>query len=250
MAWRRIALLLLLAGIAGCGATTDPAAAVPPRRPRSARPSSFGELKAASWRAAAVAEAQRLRPPACRHPPRARAPRPSPAPSATRCSRERITPREHARLARVYADARAATGRLDGTRAYELGTVLAIVDRLAAEHRLTPSRLRPAFLVVQPQHAVLDPRGDARLRLPHRRSGPIPPSSSTTRVAACSSSRWRAGARSTGSPATACERPCPVKELRRSIRSGCSLSPPTAAASSRGSTTSTGAAARRRGSAA
>src|SRR5215211_4801131 len=59
MAWRRTALLVLLVGMAGCGAVPDP----PPRPtpPPDARIiEDQGALKAATWRAAAAAEARRL----------------------------------------------------------------------------------------------------------------------------------------------------------------------------------------------
>ena len=59
MAWRRLAPLLLVAGLAGCGAVPDP----PPRPtpPPEARITEHqGDLKAATWRAAAAAEARRL----------------------------------------------------------------------------------------------------------------------------------------------------------------------------------------------
>ena len=59
MARRRIALLLLVAGLGGCGAEREPAPRpAPAPEPRIAE--NHGELKAATWRAAAAAEAARL----------------------------------------------------------------------------------------------------------------------------------------------------------------------------------------------
>ena len=147
MAWRRIALLLLVFGLGGCGAVADP----PPRPappPEIVGPERQGELKAASWRAAAAAEAQRL----ARLRAAIRKARGSrTVAGALRLARltGHLTPAAHARLARDYADARKAAGRLTGTRAYELGTVLATVDSLAAQRLLSPSRLHPVFLVLR-----------------------------------------------------------------------------------------------------
>jgi hypothetical protein len=147
MAWRRIALLLLAFGLGGCGAVSDP----PPKpapAPEVIGPERQGELKAASWRAAAAAEAQRLA--------RLRAAIRKARGSRTVAGALRLalltghlTPAAHARLAREYADARKAAGRLTGTRAFELGTVLATVDSLAAQRLLSPSRLHPVFLVLR-----------------------------------------------------------------------------------------------------
>ncbi|HET8755770.1 MAG TPA: hypothetical protein VFM58_07165, partial [Solirubrobacteraceae bacterium] len=60
MAWRRIALLVLLASVAGCGAVPDPPTPRPTPPPEARVTERQGELKAATWRAAAAAEARRL----------------------------------------------------------------------------------------------------------------------------------------------------------------------------------------------
>src|SRR5918999_1856298 len=130
MARRRIVPLLLLAGLlAGCGATPDP-----PPQP-------------APGRAVAAAEAERLR--LLRLAIR-RAHRSRKVAGALRYARltKRIPRATYARHRRTYAAARAAVGRLDGTRAAELATVLGTVDALAAQRLLRPSRLRPVFLVL------------------------------------------------------------------------------------------------------
>ena len=148
MARRRFALLMLLAaGVAGCGAVPEP-----PPRPEPAPDvplvESQGALKAASWRAAAAAEAERARRLriAIR---RAHASRT--VAGALRYAKltRRITPAVHARHAREYAGARAALRRLDAGRAAELGSVVGAVEALAAQRLLTASRMRPAFLVLR-----------------------------------------------------------------------------------------------------
>ena len=148
MARRRTAFLLLLAGlIAGCGATPEPAP--PPAPPPEIRGTeNQGALKAASWRAAAAAEAERLR--------RLRLAirRAKRSPTVTGALRfalltHKLTPAAHARHTREYNAARAAIRRLDGARAAELGSVLGAVNQLAAAHLLEPSRLRPAFLLLR-----------------------------------------------------------------------------------------------------
>ncbi len=146
MSWRRIALLLLVASVAGCGQELDPEPAPQPA-PEVRLTESQGELKAATWRAAARAEAQRL----ARLRAAIRKARASgTVPGALRYAllTGRIPPALHARYAREYAAARAAAGRLDGIRGAELRAVLATVDGIAAQHLLTPSRLRPALLVL------------------------------------------------------------------------------------------------------
>ena len=139
-------MLLLASGLGGCGAVPDPPPKPPP--PDVVVLDRYGELKAASWRAAAAAEAQRL----ARLRAAIRKARKSPTVAgALRLAllTGRLTPAAHARLAHDYADARKAAGRLTGTRAYELGSVVATVDSLAAQRLLSPSRLRPVFLVLR-----------------------------------------------------------------------------------------------------
>ena len=147
MARRRIALLLLVAGLCGCGAVQEPAP-IPTPVPEVRTTEYQGELKAASWRSAAAAEAERLRL------LRIAIRRARRSPTVTGALRYalltgRITPRTHGRLTNLYNQAAAATRRLTGARAAELQTVLGTVTTLAAQHRLTPSRLRPAFLVLR-----------------------------------------------------------------------------------------------------
>jgi D-glucuronyl C5-epimerase C-terminus len=148
MARRRIALLLLVAGLGGCGADREPGPPSPTPEPLLLRPERQGELKAASWRSAAAAEAAReaRRRAAIR---RARASRTVAGALRYALLTHRITAAAHSRHVRTYAAARAAARRLSGARASELGTVLATVDSLAAQRRLRPSRLRPAFLVLR-----------------------------------------------------------------------------------------------------
>jgi hypothetical protein len=147
MALRRIALLLLVLGLGGCGAVRDPAPKPAPP-PEVVGPERQGELKAASWRAAAAAEAERLaRLRAAIH--KARESRTVAGALRLALLTHHVTPAAHARLTREYAAARAATGRLTGLRAAELGSVLGVVDSLAAQRMLTPSRLHPVFLVLR-----------------------------------------------------------------------------------------------------
>jgi hypothetical protein len=162
MARRRIALLLLVAGLSGCGAVSDPAPRPTPP-PEVRTPENLRDVKAASWRAAAAAEAARLA--------RLRAAirRAKASGTVTGALRyalltRRMNPAEHARQARAYAEARAAVKRLDAARAAELGSVLATVDSLAAQRMLSPSRLRPALLVLRRNtqfwtHAPMPPSG-------------------------------------------------------------------------------------------
>ncbi len=147
MARRRIALLLLVVGLCGCGAASDPAPRPTPE-PLPFQPEGQGVRKAATWRSLAATEAARearLRA-AIR-----RAHASGTVAGALRYAllTERITPGQHAHHLRVYAATRAAAGRLQGARAQELRSVLGTVDSLAAQHLLSPSRLRPAFLLLR-----------------------------------------------------------------------------------------------------
>ena len=203
------------------------AAPWPIRRPAPAPPPEVrlqenqGELKAATWRAAAAAEAGRvglLR-------------------VAIRKARKSTTVAGALRLARLtgrispatQAGSRATTPRLGAPPpahrrarerdAHRLGTV----DSLAAVHLLDAGRLRPVFLVLR-RNTEFWTHAAFPLRPRARRSATTPPCSSTTPAAACSSRRWPAGARPTGWPASACaahEGPrraaCPAAELRRTI---------------------------------
>ncbi|HEX5781219.1 MAG TPA: D-glucuronyl C5-epimerase family protein [Solirubrobacteraceae bacterium] len=148
MARRRIALLLLVAGLlAGCSNAPEPAPDPAPA-PEIRTTENQGALKAASWRAVAAAEAERLRllRLAIR---RARASRT--VTGALRLARltRRINRATHARYTRDYTAATAALRKLDGVRATELGSVLGAVNGLASQHRLDHTRLRPAFLVLR-----------------------------------------------------------------------------------------------------
>ncbi|HWM08514.1 MAG TPA: D-glucuronyl C5-epimerase family protein [Solirubrobacteraceae bacterium] len=162
MAWGRFALLLLVAALAGCGATPDPAPRPTPP-PEVRTPDNLGPIKTATWQAAAVAEAERL---ARLRAAIRRAKASRTVPGALRYARltRRLRRAEYHRLTAAYREARAAAKRLDGTRAYELGTVLATVESLAAQHALTPSRIRPALLVLRRNtqfwtHAAMPPSG-------------------------------------------------------------------------------------------
>jgi D-glucuronyl C5-epimerase C-terminus len=139
-------LLVLLAICAGgCGAT-EPAPALPRHEVR--QPERDDVLKAATWRSAAAAEAARE---ARRQAAIRRARRSRTVHGALRLARltRHLSPRGRRRYARDYEAARRAARRLTGARAAELATVVGVVDRLAAERRLTASRLRPAFLVLR-----------------------------------------------------------------------------------------------------
>ena len=136
-------MLLLVAGLCGCGAVGEPGPQPTPE-PEVFQPERTGELKAAAWRGQAAAEA-RLRA-AIR-----RARKSTTVAGALRYAllTERIDPAAHARHLRDYEDAHRTVERLEGLRATELATVLGSVDSLAAQHLLTPSRLEPAFLVLR-----------------------------------------------------------------------------------------------------
>src|SRR5215216_675431 len=145
MAWRLTGLVVLVVALAGCGAAPDPPSSPGPQVPVIER---RGDLKAATWRAAAAAEAARL----ARLRAAIRRARRSPTVAAAlrlALLTEQISPVTHARLSRQYAAARRAEGRLTGARAAELSAVIGTVDALAASHLLTSGRLPPAFLVLQ-----------------------------------------------------------------------------------------------------
>jgi hypothetical protein len=143
---RRLLLVLpLAAGVAACGAAEQRPEPAPPPPMLAER---AGVLKAATWRGIAAAEAARearLRA-AIR---RMRASRTVAGALRLALLTERLTPEDHARLEREYAAARAAAGRLEGARAAELASVVAVVEGLAAERRLSASRLRPVFLILR-----------------------------------------------------------------------------------------------------
>ena len=174
------------------------------RRLRSSGTEHQGELKAASWRAAAAAEAQRLATPAGRDPPSARVAhrrRRAAAGAAHRPHHARGPRAPRARLRR-----RAQRGRPADRR-----------PRLRARHRARHRRLArraadaraqpaaPGFLVLRRNTQFWTHAGDARgsQRTP---SAATRRCSSTTPAAGCSSSRWRAGARRTGWRGSACAR--------------------------------------------
>ena len=154
---RLLALAVLLVGLAGCGAEPEPPPPKPAPPPEVRATENQGELKAASWRAAAAAEARRARTPARRDPPRAPRANGHRRPALRPPHREHLARRPrapHARLQRRAARARpsdrharrrAAHGPDDGQR-----------PRLAA-----PALPRPAAADVPdpaPQHGVLDAR--------------------------------------------------------------------------------------------
>src|SRR6185503_9721577 len=134
------------AALSGCASAPEPAPKPPPP-PEVRSTENQGALKAATWRAAAKAEAERL---ARLRAAIRRAHRSPTVAGALRYAllTQQISTGAHARLARDYADARAAAGRLTGARAAELGSVVATVDSLAAQHLLSPGRLRPVFLIL------------------------------------------------------------------------------------------------------
>jgi hypothetical protein len=147
MAWRRIALLVLLVAVAGCGAVPDPPPPQPTPPPEARITDDQGALKAATWRAAAAAEARRL---ARLRAAIRRARKSTTVAGALRLARltGRISPATEARLSRDYDDARHAAARLTGARSSELWSVVGVVDSLAAAHLLDAGRLRAAFLVL------------------------------------------------------------------------------------------------------
>ena len=119
----------------------------PRRRPRPGSPSNQGELKAATWRAAAAAEARRL---ARLRAAIRRARKSTTVAGALRLARltGRISPATEARLTATTTMLARAAARLTGARSSELWSVIGVVDSLAAAHLLDAGRLRPAFLVL------------------------------------------------------------------------------------------------------
>ncbi len=147
MARLRTAYLLLALGLGGCGAVADP----PPRpapSPEVRLQENQGPLKAATWRAAAAAEAERVR---LLHIAIRKARKSTTVAGALRLAllTGRISPAAHGRLTRDYAAARRAARKLTGARGNEMRTVLGTVDHLAAVHLLDHARLRPMFLVLR-----------------------------------------------------------------------------------------------------
>jgi D-glucuronyl C5-epimerase C-terminus len=140
---RRLLVPLLATLAGGCGAVEEHA---PPPRPDVPPVERHGALKAATWQglhdAEAAREARRLA--AIRRLRRSRT-----VAGALRLAllAYRISQNEHARLTRIYAAAKSA--RLEGARAAELASVIGVLERLAAERRLTAGRLRPAFLILR-----------------------------------------------------------------------------------------------------
>jgi hypothetical protein len=146
MARRGIVTLLLVAGLCGCGAASGPEPEPTPD-PMPMRPET-GAVKAATWRAAAAAEAARE---ARRQAAIRRAKASATVDGALRYAllTRRITPAASRGYRSIYAQARVAVRRLEGLRATELAAVLGTVEALAAQHLLTPTRLRPVLLVLR-----------------------------------------------------------------------------------------------------
>ena len=232
------------------------------RRRRSASTENQGELKAATWRAAAAAEAGRAAP-ACAIAIR-KARKSTTVAGALRLAllTGRITPATaRAGSRRDYADARRA-GAAAHRRARRSRSRSVLGDRRLARrrHLLDAEPPAPRLPRPAPQHrssgrTPRSPPPSQRITFGKRPRGlPVLP-----RPRACSSSRWPAGARRTGSPASACAcarrraaaPPARWRELRRTRSTRLlALARRSAATSSPGSTTSAGAAGRRRGSAA
>ncbi len=148
MAGRRLVIALLLTAIAGgCGDVREPEPGPEPPADVVVAENS-GAIKAATWRAVAARAAARE---ARRQAAIRRARESTTVAGALRLARlsRRVSPSADARRSREHALARAALGRLTGVRAAELGSVLATVDQLAAQHLLSHDRLEPVFLVLR-----------------------------------------------------------------------------------------------------
>ncbi|HWK27837.1 MAG TPA: D-glucuronyl C5-epimerase family protein [Solirubrobacter sp.] len=140
----RLAAVLALLALAGCGASAPQPAATPapvPGEPLDALPAKDNALPLARQRAAD----ERLRAEI------ARARRSPTVEAALRVARltGRISPSVEAGLRADWRAADRTLRRLSGTRRTELGAVAASVRTLAASHRLTADRLRPVFLVLR-----------------------------------------------------------------------------------------------------
>jgi D-glucuronyl C5-epimerase-like protein len=231
MAWRRLAPLLLVAGLAGCGAVPDP----PPRPtppPEARITEDQGALKAATWRSAAAAEAARL---ARLQAAIRKAHRSTSVAGALRYAllTEHISPETHARLTRDYEEARRSARRLTGPRASELWYVVGVVDSLAAEHLLTPGRLKPAFLVLHrneefwthdpfpvPSQRVTFNGDPAVFQYYPGRGMQLQPLASWGKV------NWLAGKCANDNAFARKRTPCPVGRLRRTVDRLLSLASP------------------------
>lgn len=136
---RLIAVLLLATGLAGCGArsrqttTTAPAPAAPPGTAPVLPDRHLGAG------------------PVLRPVPRPPLPDPSTVDRALGRAllANHLTQPGHDAYAQIYRDARRAQSRLTGTRAAELGAVIAQVDELARRRQLGVSRMPQAFLTLQ-----------------------------------------------------------------------------------------------------
>ena len=60
-----------------------------------------------------------------------------------------ISRAEHRRYGRLYARARSTRAKLRGTRGRELGNVIATLEAIALRRQLTPTRVRPLFLILR-----------------------------------------------------------------------------------------------------
>ena len=139
---RLTALLLLFAGLAGCGGEHRSAARDPGR-----------PAVAASGVAPAAVDGDRhlASGPVARPVPRPALPDPRTVRRALRRAllANELPPARHAAYRRIYRDARRTAARLPGTRRAELTAVLDQVRDLARRRRLSVSRMPQAFLTLQ-----------------------------------------------------------------------------------------------------